>query len=57
LHSARPYISTETDLHDLRGQDPKMRGREIGVEMHRGEQGFSPDRHSTHRRSESPSRA
>src|ERR1700730_6856580 len=40
------YLDFETDLYDLGGRNPEIRGREIGVEVHRGEQGFSPDSHA-----------
>ncbi len=33
-------------LYDLGGRNPEIRGREIGAEMHHGEQGFSPDSHA-----------
>jgi hypothetical protein len=34
-------LDFETNLHNLGGRNPKIRGRKIGVEVHRGEQGFS----------------
>jgi hypothetical protein len=40
------YFDFETNLHDLRGWNSEIRRREIGVEVHGGEQGFSPDRHA-----------
>src|SRR3984893_18816285 len=40
------YLDFETDLYDLGGRNPEIRGREIGVEVHHGEQGFSPDSHA-----------
>jgi hypothetical protein len=30
-------LDFETDLDDLGGRNPEIRGREIGVEVHRGE--------------------
>jgi hypothetical protein len=44
--SGHLYLDFETDLHDLGSRNPKIRGRKIGVEVHRGEQGFSPARHA-----------
>jgi hypothetical protein len=38
------YLNLETDLDNLGGRNAKIRGRQIGVEVHRGEQGFSPGR-------------
>src|ERR1700704_2552072 len=40
------YLDFETDLYDLGGRNPEIRGREIGVEVHHGEEGFSPDSHA-----------
>ena len=40
------YFDFEPDLHDLRDWNPEIRCREVGVEVHGGEQGFSPDRHA-----------
>src|SRR6478672_5929011 len=40
------YLDFETDLYDLSGRNPEIRGREIGVEVHHGEQGFSPASHA-----------
>ena len=40
------YFDFEPDLHDLRDWNPEIRRREIGVEVHGGEQGFSPHRHA-----------
>src|ERR1700730_7790439 len=40
------YLHLETDLYDLGGRNSEIRGREIGVQMHHGEQGFSPDSHA-----------
>src|SRR6476646_10456626 len=40
------YLDFETDLYDLGGWHPEIRGREIGVEVHHREQGFSPDSHA-----------
>jgi hypothetical protein len=34
------YLDFETELHDLCGRNPEICGREIGVEVHRSEQGF-----------------
>ena len=31
------YLDFETDLHDLCARDSEIRGRKIGVEVHRGE--------------------
>jgi hypothetical protein len=43
---AGPYLDFETDLHDLSGRDTETSRRQIGVKVHRGEQGFSPRRHT-----------
>src|SRR6267142_2442730 len=40
------YLDFDTDLYDLGGRNPEIRGREIGVEVHHGEQGFSPNSHA-----------
>src|ERR1700730_17857878 len=40
------YLDLETELYDLGGRNPEIRSREIGVEVHHGEQGFSPDSHA-----------
>src|SRR6267142_1932551 len=40
------YLDFDTDLYDLGGRNPEIRGREIGVEVHHREQGFSPDSHA-----------
>ena len=40
------YLDFEADLYDLGGRNPEIRGREIGVEVHHGEQGFSPGSHA-----------
>src|SRR3954468_12419227 len=38
----------QPDLHDLRGRDPEIGRREIGIEVHRGEQCLSPCGHAWH---------
>ena len=40
------YFDFETNFYDLRGRNSEIRRREVGVEVHRGEQGFSPDCHA-----------
>jgi hypothetical protein len=40
------YLDFNADLHDLGGWNAKIRGWKIGIEVHRGEQGFAPDRHA-----------
>src|SRR5690348_3465070 len=38
----------EANLYDLGGRNSEIRRREVGVEMHGGEQRFSPHRHACH---------
>src|ERR1700747_2078430 len=40
------YLDFNTDLYDLGGRNPEISGREIGVEVHHGEQRFSPESHA-----------
>ena len=46
LLAARSNFDFETHLHDLSGRDSEIRCRQVGVEVHGGEQGLSPDRHA-----------
>jgi len=40
------YLDFQTHLYDLGGRNSEIRGREICVEVHHGEQGFSTDSHA-----------
>src|ERR1700751_3015000 len=40
------YLAFTTDLDALGGRHPEISGREIGVEVHHGEQRFSPESHA-----------
>src|SRR5262249_47910286 len=44
--SAALYLDFETDFHDLGRRNPEIRRRQIGIKVHRGEDGFSPGRHA-----------